>query len=74
MPLAVAPSPSSPKAGASLDAANKAGLTPSELALSLGNQGLSRYLTNCRTIPLRAKDVPLKRVSQEHSRCCVCEL
>eukprot|EP00903_Cladosiphon_okamuranus_P009592 g9131.t1 len=49
------------KAGASLDAANKAGLTPSELALSLGNQGLSRYLTTCRTIPLRARDVPLKR-------------
>lgn len=53
------------QAGASLDAANKAGLTPSELALSLGNQGLSRYLDKCRTIPIRARDVPLQRVSEE---------
>ncbi|CAM9376033.1 unnamed protein product [Ectocarpus sp. 12 AP-2014] len=49
------------KAGASLDAANKAGFTPEELALSLGNQGLGGYLKTCRSIPIRARDVPLKR-------------
>ncbi|CAM9670968.1 unnamed protein product [Pylaiella littoralis] len=49
------------KAGASLDAPNKAGFTPAELALSLGNPGLGRYLNTCRSIPIRARDVPLQR-------------
>ncbi|CAN0121745.1 unnamed protein product [Scytosiphon promiscuus] len=55
------------RAGASLDAANKAGLNPAELAMSLGNQGLSRYLDKCRSIPIRARDVPLQRSSSQGS-------
>lgn len=56
------------KAGAKLDALNKSGFTPSELALSLGNQGLARYLNMCRKIPIRARDVPFKRVRDS---CCM---
>lgn len=51
------------KAGASLEVTNKAGFNPAELALSLGNQSLSRYLDMYRTVPRRARDVPLQRVS-----------
>ncbi|CAN0384379.1 unnamed protein product, partial [Discosporangium mesarthrocarpum] len=49
------------KAGADLNARNKAGYTPEELAESLGNIGLSKYLKMCREIPFKAKDVPLLR-------------
>lgn len=51
------------KAGASLETPNKAGFNPAELALSLGNQSLSRYLNMYRKVPRRARDVPLQRVS-----------
>lgn len=55
--------PAREKAGASLDAANEAGLTPPELAMSLGNASLSRYLKVCKNLPMNARSVPLKRVS-----------
>ena len=62
------------KAGASLETPNKAGFNPAELALSLGNQGLSRYLKMYRKVPRRARDVPLQRVSclLACRRCAAC--
>lgn len=42
---------------------NQAGMTPAELAMSLGNASLSRYLKVCKNIPVNSRAVPLKRVS-----------